>query len=139
MLQSITLANSEFKGTVPSREAVKAWTPAEWQLFLERLPSETSRDTLRVLDERFQFTQSTNSEVLVSWLVAALRAHYAPALERTEALLGEVGRMKYLKPLYSTLHSSKEYQSKAHEIFQMYTERYHPIARQGIEGILARA
>ena len=30
--------------------------------------------TFRALDERFQLTKSTNSEVLVSWLVAALRA-----------------------------------------------------------------
>jgi aminopeptidase N len=127
------------KGTVPSVEAVKHWTPTEWQLFLEWLPVDFSRDNIRALDERFRFTKSTNSEVLVSWLVAALRAHYTPALERTETFLGEVGRMKYLKPLYSALHSSKEYRSKAREIFQKYAERYHPIARQGIEGILSRA
>jgi hypothetical protein len=118
---------------------VKEWTPTEWQLFLEWMPSDTSRDTIRAMDERYRFTQSTNSEVLVSWLVAALRAQYAPALERAEAFLGEVGRMKYLKPLYSTLHSTKEYRGKAREIFQRYAERYHPIARQGIEGILTRA
>jgi hypothetical protein len=127
------------KGTVPSIESVKDWTPAEWQLFLEWLPVDTSRDTIRALDERFRLTRSANSEVLVSWLVAALRAQYAPALERTESFLGEVGRMKYLKPLYSALHSSKEYRSKARQIFEKYADRYHPIARQGIEGILARA
>jgi aminopeptidase N len=127
------------KGTVPSAEAVKDWTPAEWQLFLEWLPVDFSRDNIRALDERFRFTKSTNSEVLVSWLVAALRAHYPPALERTEGFLGEVGRMKYLKPLYSALHSSKEYRGKAKEIFQKYADRYHPIAKQGIEGILSRA
>jgi aminopeptidase N len=127
------------KSNVPSKEAVKDWTPAEWQLFLEWLPTDLSRDTLRTLDERFHFTQSTNSEVLVSWLVAALRAQYAPALARTEQFLGEVGRMKYLKPLYSVLHSTKEYRAKARELFQKYAERYHPIARQGIEGLLSRA
>jgi aminopeptidase N len=127
------------KGTVPTAEAVKGWTPAEWQLFLEWLPADTSRDSIRSLDERFDFTQSHYSEVLVSWLVAALRANYPPALVRAEAFLGEVGRMKYLKPLYSTLHSSKEYRGKAREIFQKYAERYHPIAKQGIEGILSRA
>ena len=93
---------------------------------------------IRTLDERFHLTQSTNSEVLVAWLVAALRAHYAPALARAGDFLGEVGRMKYLKPLYSTLHGSKEYRGKARELFQKYAERYHPIARQGIEGILSR-
>ena len=129
---------TSLKGSVPTKEATKAWTPTEWHLFLEWLPSDLPLETLKELDERYHFTQSTNSEVLVSWLVAALRAQYTPALARTEAFLGEVGRMKYLKPLYSTLQSSKEYRAKAREIFQKYAERYHPIARQGIEGILAR-
>ncbi|MDY7230558.1 M1 family metallopeptidase [Hyalangium rubrum] len=127
------------KGTVPSAEAVKDWTAAEWQLFLEWMPADTSRDTIKALDERFQLTQSHNSEVLVAWLVAALRAHYAPALERAEAFLGEVGRMKYLKPLYSTLGASKDYRARAREVFKKYAERYHPIARQGVESILSRA
>ncbi len=129
----------QLKGNVPSAEAVKDWTPAEWQLFLEWMPADTSRDTIRALDERFRLTQSHNSEVLVAWLVAALRAHYAPAMERADAFLGEVGRMKYLKPLYSVMGGSKEYRSRAREIFKKYAERYHPIARQGIEGILSRA
>jgi hypothetical protein len=46
--------------------------------------------------------------------------------------------MKYLKPLYSVLGASKEYKAKAREIFKKYAERYHPIARQGIESILSR-
>ena len=129
----------QLKGQVPSAEAVKSWTPAEWQLFLEWMPADTTRDTIRALDDRFHLNQSHNSEVLVAWLVAALRAHYPPALERAEAFLGEVGRMKYRKPLYSVLGGSKEYRSRAKEIFKKYADRYHPIARQGIEGILSRA
>ena len=129
----------QLKGQVPSAEAVKSWTPAEWQLFLEWMPADTTRGTIQALDERFRLNQSHNSEVLVAWLVAALRAHYPPALERAEAFLGEVGRMKYLKPLYSVLGGSKEYRSRAKDIFKKYADRYHPIARQGIEGILSRA
>jgi leukotriene-A4 hydrolase len=69
----------------------------------------------------------------------ALKAHYAPALDRTEAFLGEVGRMKYLKPLYNVLASTPEYRGRARDIFQKHAERYHPIARQGVESILTRA
>ncbi|SEL64273.1 Aminopeptidase N [Stigmatella aurantiaca] len=127
------------QGSVPSQEDVKDWTPTEWQLFLESMPQNTSREVLKQLDERFHFTQSRNSEVLVAWLVAALKGHYAPALDRTEAFLGEVGRMKYLKPLYSVLASTPEYRGRARDIFQKHAERYHPIARQGVESILARA
>ncbi|MFP2904490.1 M1 family metallopeptidase [Pyxidicoccus sp. 3LFB2] len=126
------------RGTVPSADTVKDWTPTEWQLYLEWLPSDTPRDLIRQLDERFSLTKSRNSEVLVSWLVAALRAGWEPALLRTEAFLGEVGRMKYLKPLYGVLATSREYRGVARTLFKKYAERYHPIARQGVELILSR-
>ncbi|MCY1031211.1 M1 family metallopeptidase [Corallococcus sp. BB11-1] len=127
------------RGQVPSREAVKDWTPTEWQLYLESMPQDTSLDVFRELDARYALTQSRNSEVLVAWLVAALRAGFAPALPRAEEFLGEVGRMKYLKPLYSVLASSRDYRKVARAAFEKHGARYHPIARQGVELILARA
>jgi aminopeptidase N len=127
------------RGTVPSADTVKDWTPTEWQLFLEWLPSDTPRDVLRQLDERFSLTKSRNSEVLVSWLVAALRGGWEPAVGRAESFLAEVGRMKYLKPLYGVLASSREYRGLARSLFKKHAERYHPIARQGVELILSRA
>ncbi|MCY1021333.1 M1 family metallopeptidase [Pyxidicoccus sp. MSG2] len=127
------------RGTVPSADAVKDWTPTEWQLYLEWLPSDTPRDTFRQLDERFSLTRSRNSEVLVSWLVAALRAGWEPAVARAEVFLGEVGRMKYLKPLYGVLASSREHRGLARSLFKKHGERYHPIARQGVELILSRS
>ncbi|MCP3099937.1 M1 family metallopeptidase [Myxococcus sp. K15C18031901] len=129
----------KLRGTVPSEDVVKDWTPAEWQLFLEWLPQDTPRDVFRQLDERFSLTKSRNSEVLVAWLVAALRAGWEPAVGRTEAFLGEVGRMKYLKPLYGVLAASREHRALARSLFKKYGERYHPIARQGVELILSRA
>ncbi|RJS19144.1 M1 family peptidase [Corallococcus sp. H22C18031201] len=127
------------KGKVPTAEVVKDWTPTEWQLFLEGMPQGTSRDVFRQLDERFHLTDSRNSEVLVTWLVAAVRAGWEPALARAEAFLGEVGRMKYLKPLYGVLGASREHRARARSLFQQYSERYHPIARQGVELILSRS
>ncbi len=130
---------TRLKGQVPSAEDVKDWTPAEWQLFIEWMPHDSSRHTLRQLDERFHLTQSRNTEVLASWLCLALRAGWEPALERAESFLGEVGRMKYLKPLYGALAASPEGKARAQRLFQRYAERYHPIAQSAVEGILQRA
>ncbi len=127
------------RGKVPSRADTKDWTPTEWQLFLESMPADTSQDVFRELDARYSLTASRNSEVLVAWLVAALRAGYDAPLHRAEEFLGEVGRMKYLKPLYSVLASSREHRKVARAAFERNGARYHPIARQGVELILSRA
>ena len=128
-----------FKGQVPTQEDVKDWTPAEWQLYIEWLPKGASRELFQQLDERFKLTKSQNAEVLVSWLTAALRAGWEPARARTEGLLGEVGRMKYLKPLYGALASTSEGKARARQLFNRYAERYHPIAKGAVESILNRA
>ena len=130
---------TKLKGRVPTAEDVKDWTPAEWQLYIEWLPQGTSRDVFRQLDERFHLTKSHNSEVLVAWLAAALKAGWEPALGRTEAFLGEVGRMKYLKPLYGALTASSQGKVLARSLFKRYAERYHPIAQAAVESILNRA
>ncbi|NVI98047.1 M1 family metallopeptidase [Myxococcus sp. AM009] len=132
-------AMDALRGKVPTLEQAKDWTPAEWQLYLESLPQQTPRDVFQQLDSRFSLTQSRNSEVLVAWLVSALRAGWEPAVARTETFLGEVGRMKYLKPLYGVLSASHAHRALARALFKKHGERYHPIARQGVELILSRA
>ncbi|TSC20347.1 M1 family metallopeptidase [Corallococcus sp. Z5C101001] len=132
-------ALDKLRGKVPSEEDVKDWTPTEWQLYLESMPADAARDVFQELDARYALTRSRNSEVLVAWLVAALRAGFEPVLPRAEEFLGEVGRMKYLKPLYSVLTSSRDHRKVARAAFEKHGARYHPIARQGVELILARA
>ncbi|NOK21602.1 M1 family metallopeptidase [Corallococcus carmarthensis] len=132
-------ALEKLRGKVPSQADTKDWTPTEWQLFLESMPVDTSKDVFRQLDAKYALTDSRNSEVLVAWLVAALRAGFDAPLGRAEEFLGEVGRMKYLKPLYSVLASSRDHRKVARAAFEKNGARYHPIARQGVELILARA
>ncbi|RKG95734.1 M1 family metallopeptidase [Corallococcus carmarthensis] len=132
-------ALEKLRGKVPSQADTKDWTPTEWQLFLESMPVDTSKDVFRQLDAKYALTDSRNSEVLVAWLVAALRAGFDAPLGRAEEFLGEVGRMKYLKPLYSVLASSRDHHKVARAAFEKNGARYHPIARQGVELILARA
>ena len=72
------------------------------------------------------------------WCRRCARATTLP-LGRGRGGPGEVGRMKYLKPLYSALASSREHRKVARAAFEKHGARYHPIARQGVELILARA
>lgn len=118
----------------PSEEQGRGWTPSEWQFWLNRLGEQLTLPECEELDRRFALTRSTNFDVLVSWLAPAIRAGYEPAIARAETLLGEVGRMKYLKPLYRALAGRDA--TLAREVFARNRARYHPIAVQVVDALL---
>ncbi len=121
-------------GKLPGATA-SGWTPAEWQLYLEQSVDRATPELCRALDEKYALTQSGNYEILVSWLELALRAGHAPAVARTEEVLAQVGRMKYLKPLYQALHVRSPERARA--LFARLRGGYHPIAQVVLEKALA--
>jgi leukotriene-A4 hydrolase len=121
--------------SVPEREATARWSPVEWQLYLDAIPR-PAPEQCALLDERFQLTASTNYEVLVAWLTLALRSGHLAVLAKTEQVLGQVGRMKYLRPLYSALAADPRTRDDARRIFERNRASYHPIGRQLVEGLL---
>ncbi len=124
------------RGEIPAREDVAGWSPEEWQVFLKSLPREIDPGACRRLDGEFGLTRSGNYEILVNWLVLATRSGYEEVLPRVREVLLGVGRMKYLKPLYEALAAREETRALAREVFEQARDRYHPIARGGIEAIL---
>jgi hypothetical protein len=88
------------------------------------------------MDRIFQLSRSHNFEILVSWLTLGIKSSYWPAVDRTPSLLSEVGRMKYLKPLYGALlkHGQAEI---AHAAFAKYAAGYHPIAQAVVQNLFA--
>ena len=127
------------KSALPDEHVARRWTPLEWQLYLESLPRPASLALCQALEDGFQLTASKNYEVLVSWLIVAAHAGFQPALPRVEEVLGEVGRMKYLKPLYQALATRPETRAIALRCFEAHKAGYHPIARQVVQPILAKA
>lgn len=124
-------------GRVPSRQETTTWTATEWTLYLEAMPKPSPAETCRALDAEYSLTQSKNYEVLVAWLVLACRSGHAPVLPRVEEVLSEVGRMKYLKPLYRALAQRDETRTLARDLFTRFAARYHPIAQQVVRSILS--
>ncbi|MCG6962120.1 MAG: M1 family metallopeptidase [Acidobacteria bacterium] len=123
-------------GERPGRDDVAAWSPEEWQLYLKWLPQTIDLAGCRYLDETFGLSASGNSEILVSWLVLAVRSGYDPALEGTRRVLTTVGRQKFLRPLYQALLSREQYRPLAHELFASMRARYHTLSRVAVEDLL---
>jgi leukotriene-A4 hydrolase len=114
-------------------------SPIEWKLYLDSLPRPTPIAGCAELDARFQLTQSRNAEILCAWLLLALESRHSAVLPRVEAFLGEVGRMKFLRPLYATLAANPETRPIARALFERWRRGYHPIAESVVEKLLAKA
>ncbi|MBW2734523.1 MAG: M1 family metallopeptidase [Deltaproteobacteria bacterium] len=124
-------------GGRPGIEVAKSWSAEKWQIFLQRLPRPLSRDDCAWLDGNFSLTVSNNSEVLSQWLNIVAASSYGPALPRLREFLSQVGRMKFLKPLYGALWNNQETKAMAREIFDASREAYHPIAQGVVNGMLS--
>jgi hypothetical protein len=132
-------AIEKLAGAVPPRDLVATWSATEWSLFLETVPRPAPEATLRALDDQFALTASTNYDVLVAWLTLALKSGYRAVMPRVEQVVAEVGRMKYLRPLYTALAADPSTRDQAVALFAKHRAAYHPIARQMVEGVLASA
>jgi len=131
------LARSWSDGARPEVTDAADWSPEDWQIFLQALPGKLTAEDCAWLNENFKLNEQGNSEILCNWLQIAINSSYGPAYARAESFLGEVGRMKYLKPLFSALHGNADTRELAAKVFADNADSYHPIARGGLERVLA--
>jgi leukotriene-A4 hydrolase len=124
---------------VPHADVGAKLTPLEWRLYLDHMPRPTPAAACAELDARFGLSQNDNAEIVSGWLELALESRYAPALARACDFLGEVGRMKYLKPLYKALLSEPGTRALARDAYARHQNGYHPIARHVVESLFAAA
>ncbi|PPD68346.1 hypothetical protein GOBAR_DD34772 [Gossypium barbadense] len=155
--------NLEFTKLKNNQEGDEAadWRGQEWELYLENLPKVieasqgvhgftrahvyvSSFDTFSrvlALDERYRLSESKDYEVKVAFLQLAIMSQCRNFYGEVEKTLKEVGRMKYLRPLYRALVQGKgkeEDKILAKRVFSEARECYHPIARGVVESIFAK-
>ncbi|HEX7528359.1 MAG TPA: leukotriene A4 hydrolase C-terminal domain-containing protein, partial [Thermoanaerobaculia bacterium] len=97
------LAEAWSSGARPTAQQMDGWNPSELLIYLQHLPREMDRPSLDWLERTLSLTRRGNHEILVEWLVIAGGSDYEPVFPRIRELLTRVGRMKYLRPLYTAL------------------------------------
>lgn len=112
------------------------WTTHEWLHFLRHLPSTMSPGQMVGLDAAFSFTQSGNSEIAAVWLQHCIRNRYETAYPRLEDFLINVGRRKFLSPIYKTLMETEEGKMMALKIYEKARPNYHAVSYNSIDAIL---
>jgi leukotriene-A4 hydrolase len=91
------------------------------------------------LDARYRLSESRDWEVKVAFLQLAISAGCKEYYAEAERSLKQVGRMKYLRPLYTALAKcSDEGRMLARGIYAEARNCYHPIAQGVVESILSK-
>jgi aminopeptidase N len=127
-------------GRLPAqRSGWKGWSTQERLRFLRSLPVPLAADRMADLDRDLHLTQSGNAEIAFQWLLMAIPSKYAPAEPRLEAFLIEIGRRKFIKPLYEELWKTPEGQARARAIYKKARPGYHPISRDTVDRIVGWA
>jgi len=100
------------------------------------MPEKLAPARMAELDRQWGFTKTGNSEVAAQWLLMAVRSGYQPAFDRLERFLIEVGRRKFVKPLYAELAKTPEGMKRARRIYEKARPGYHPITRATVDALL---
>ncbi len=126
-------------GTAAGQLQTKNYTANEWLRFLRALPGKMSTEQMKSLDYTFHFTTSGNSEILFVWLTHVIANQYEPAYPALRSFLNEVGRRKFVKPLFAALVKNPSGLAFAEEIYLSSRNNYHFITQQTIDEIFAKA
>jgi len=81
----------------------------------------------------YHFDASKNTDILLAWYILCLNSNYEPAIAGAVKLVSNVGRMKYIRPLYKALFDSSLAKPIAISTFKANKQSYHSIAARQLE------
>jgi leukotriene-A4 hydrolase len=117
--------------------ASKDWSTHAWLRFLGALEGASAKQ-MELLDSKFHFSETGNSEVLHQWLMMAVRCGYETARPVLEEFLATVGRRKFVLPLFEEMVKTEEGKKDAHALFERFQSSYHPIVQRDVAALLAK-
>ncbi len=120
----------------PSKTDFDALDTNSWLVVLNLLPKNMPQSRLRWIDGHFGFSKSSNAELRCAYLERAALAGDEAAWPDIADMLNSVGRMKYLRPLFSgLLESGAAGQKEARRIAELTMASYHPVAQSLVRGL----
>lgn len=113
----------------------KDWVYQEKYRFLSNLPDNTTPERMAELDAAWQIGATGNNEVLFAWLEQAIRSQYKVSYPRLREFLTEIGRRKFLTPLYRAMLESGQ-KELALGIYEEARANYHSVATGTMDELL---
>lgn len=123
-------------GASPSDLDTANWTTHQWLHFLRSINDSIALTDMAKLDQAFGFTQSGNSEIAAEWYVLSISRGYADADEAMEQFLIDVGRRKFLSPIYEALVEADPSLERAKAIYEKARPNYHSVSTNTLDALL---
>ena len=130
-LVSKSATDDSFK---PQKNDIDGWVANQSVVFLEKLQSFAdafSPEHVHLLGATYGYTTTQNIEVLSRYLSIGLMAKAPETYQPSAELLGRIGRMKFVRPMYRLLNEADR--ALAVKTFEKNRDFYHPICRQMVE------
>ncbi|KAM0213006.1 hypothetical protein ACHAQI_004526 [Fusarium lateritium] len=117
----------------PSAKDLKDFTANQKLVFLAEVQQsgELTADRAQLMGKTYDFLSSKNVEILSAYYLVALKAQDSAIYQDAATLLGRVGRMKFVRPLFRALN--KVDRQLALDTFEKNKDFYHPICKGMVE------
>lgn len=115
------------------------FTTQHWMHLLRNLSPDTIKPLMTQLDTTYGLSKSGNSEIQCDWYLLCIKNGYKEATPYMEQYLMQVGRRKFLEPIYEALVKTPEGREEAKKIFAKASSGYHAVSRNTIQEILNNA
>jgi leukotriene-A4 hydrolase len=128
------LTKPEKEDFAPKASDVEGWMANQSVVFLERISnvaSSFSAQQVHDLGATYGYADTQNIEVLSRYLSIGLTAKAEETYQPSADLLGRIGRMKFVRPMYRLLEKADR--ELAVKTFEKNRDFYHPICRQMVE------
>ena len=114
------------------------WSTQEWMHFIRLMPNSGQFGLMKSIDDMHDLKACGNSEIMAEWYIKAIRNGYlteAVKLDMTSFLVN-VGRRKFLEPIYTALAETTNGKAFAQEVYSKARSNYHSISYNTIDEIL---
>lgn len=124
------------KGGELSKVPYASWSTHERIHFLHNLPRVIDAEKMAALDKAFGLTASGNAEILTEWFKLVIANKYETAYPKLEEFLVNIGRRKFLRPLYAEMVKTEEGKKMAMEIYKKARPNYHSVSTGTMDAML---
>ena len=117
-------------GFKPEAKDIEGWSANQSVVFLESiqtLETPLKPELVDLMGKVYTYAESKNVELVSRYYIVGLKAKDQSVFQPTADLLGTVGRMKFVRPLYRGLKECDEKLAKA--TFEKNKDFYHPICK----------